>query len=122
MKQKQVIIVLEDALKSSQHLIDACDGKGNNCSVFDASSIKSEKMIYNFSNAGKEGLPEMSDIDAIKRSIKSYTESWILPNIRKALNEITREPESKRRKREEDREQMGRIMEVHRKEKGIPIY
>jgi hypothetical protein len=76
---------LEDAENHVKSLKDAANGINRNCSVFDETSIFATKLM-----SAKER--NISDIEAIKQNISCYVESWILPNIRKALEEIKKEP------------------------------
>ena len=63
---------------------DAANGINKNCSVFDETSIFATQLA----NANKKNI---SDIEAIKQNISCYVESWIIPNIKKALDEVKRE-------------------------------
>jgi hypothetical protein len=108
MKKQKIIQWLEMAKKFTTSLKDAADGDENNCSAFDKLSIQATQI----SNG------DLSDMAALKQNISIYIDIWILPNICRALEEMKREPERARAKREEEREKLGRIMDKHRKDMG----
>lgn len=108
MKKLKMIQWLETAKKNTTSLKNAADGKESNCSAFDELSIRATKI----SNR------DLSDMAALKQNISIYIDTWILPNICRALEEMKREPESVRAKREDEREKLGRIMDKHRKDMG----
>ena len=99
MKRLEVIKWLTKAEEHARHLSDAAKGDNTYCAVFDENSMFATKLM----NSDKKNLKKMSDIEAVKQNIYIYVDSWIVPNIRRALEEVKKEPRWKRKQMEAER-------------------
>jgi hypothetical protein len=96
MKRKQVIQWLQNAENYAKHLKDAADGKSENCSVFSETSIFATQLM-------NVATKQVTGVEAMKQNIACYVETWILPNIKNALEEVKKEPRWKRNQQEAER-------------------